>query len=1176
MFDGAGKKSIKKSGETNKLSVQESKTQKNLEDTKSNKNSSKSLVQESKTQKSMKILNNNSNIFNELSDEEKIFWINNRMCIDFEYPLYEPSNYLRDIIQMKRICENETLIKNIDDTIKILFGKIIKMINTYNANNNKKLNYRMCFGEKFSTLKQDTLTLMVYITNFIMSNTSRIITTYIFKNIDTLNTNGEYNKNQIQYMIQIIEIFYTTLFENIELPDTIYTFYFTSCLMFRNITLTKRNIGFDCTGKLNDNTHLFASLYSFDDHLWFGREMDRITDTPGIYNRIQHKNNTYLGSGYSGTTLAFITLASIFVYDDLYDFYATLSFAMLYYLAPKNHTINEILNIILPYNIYSGRIYTGNIKTVDELFGSLLKKAVKSKEQNISPIDYVAEYTTHEPKHKHTKEEVSQTIKSNVEQGPILSKLLETADEFLQNKVFESEHIQKRFKDLKQTLLKTFAPYDEDALKTTDILYVNIGNLLSGKDTLVPKIRDALNNDITLDSYKKISSEKTMELLEAELVIMSYVHNIIMHKKLEECFEFAVYDKCSDYLYLFVPLTPNELKFKQFIDERWRNHNYEDITFKDYKKAFKGCFGITDDMINSRISQKYKNIHNRKTNTNIVNIQYNIALKKILIEQNLVLPIVIDQLLFSSIDDFIVFSSWIKYLMSEQQQNKKEILLLKDLLKMQLPSQIPQQIIDITPIHMIDIINAYKEYDEAINNQEKLLIIFKIVTKYRVLLNGDYTQTLKYISKNNRRLFYKVFLPEYKNYSLKLELQKYVAYTSVLHNTFKTCIILEDSGNPFFQKGTPFKGYKKNKPDEGYALEGYIIINMKNTYKLILVYANKIGLNDYVPVFFTPFEFDFSFVSGCLSNEINYTLIRKNTGIIIRQIGEQPLTTDGSTIPIGTIYAYKSPNNMKIDNDPENMVWLSKLSYDEIVKKYEEQNLTLPQMETMHYSITQKERNITNGINKLLAKLEETQLKSNTHFRQQKNDRDDVINKLMEEQRELPEEECENNKSKYCKLKEFHTDAQDFIDGQNKLAIFDEKPLIEPKTYTFPTRRGSLTQEPITSIRRVPSIDTTPKYVIPSKREDDNVSQKGINTQPAEPTIKPTPRYVPPSKRENNKLQSTEPALKTTNKQAPLSTYAQKATLSQETWRTQNRMPKPPINQDARDRQGWRTVVGTR
>ena len=73
MFDGAGKKSIKKSSETNKLSVQESNTQKNLEDTKSNKNSSKSLVQENKTQKSMKILNNNSNIFNELSEEEKIF-----------------------------------------------------------------------------------------------------------------------------------------------------------------------------------------------------------------------------------------------------------------------------------------------------------------------------------------------------------------------------------------------------------------------------------------------------------------------------------------------------------------------------------------------------------------------------------------------------------------------------------------------------------------------------------------------------------------------------------------------------------------------------------------------------------------------------------------------------------------------------------------------------------------------------------------------------------------------------------------------------------------------------------------------------------------------------------------------------------------------------------------------
>jgi len=65
------------------------------------------------------------------------------MCIDFEYPLYKPSNYLRKYVRI---------------LIKILFGKIIKMINTYDANNNKDFYYRMCFGEKFSTSKQDTLT----------------------------------------------------------------------------------------------------------------------------------------------------------------------------------------------------------------------------------------------------------------------------------------------------------------------------------------------------------------------------------------------------------------------------------------------------------------------------------------------------------------------------------------------------------------------------------------------------------------------------------------------------------------------------------------------------------------------------------------------------------------------------------------------------------------------------------------------------------------------------------------------------------------------------------------------------------------------------------------------------------------------------------------------------------
>ncbi len=353
-------------------------------------------------------------------------------------------------------------------------------------------------------------------------------------------------------------------------------------------------------------------------------------------------------------------------------------------------------------------------------------------------------------------------------------------------------------------------------------------------------------------------------------------------------------------------------------------------------------------------------------------IRNSYALKKVIKNKGLMTPK--DRgIKFTSINQLKGFNLWIKHLMNtyylkeeyktadkemkqyiQKYHNKYKFKTLNQLLLMPLPPKIPLYIRSITPPYMVDILKAYKLYDEATVNQQKLQIIADIVVKYRLLLVGDYTKILNIMGTDFNMLFYTFFEldPEYD--ILSNDLLKYFTYSNIHregHQVFRACAILEDEGNPWYIKSTPI---------EKYSYEGLIIINIDKIPKLIVAYSEKINLQEIRHLYYTPLELKPSIVSGRINKSINFSNLRHIAEEYIRQIGESEFVDDKQTfVKTGIIYPYKQPQG--------ELFLLSKMQLNEIKVFCDNNSMLMPQLTEYIYSETQKQIRIAYEINQLIA-----------------------------------------------------------------------------------------------------------------------------------------------------------------------------------------------------------------
>jgi hypothetical protein len=298
---------------------------------------------------------------NGLNDDDKKDLLKNIFWMDTMSEIYEPNNYVRDYFWIKHL--DKKILSTIEKSIIILFNNIKELIDIYNKYNIDKFTYTECFSKNDNIYdnNNDLLSMMRYIHNFILSKTTtKKILLFLFENFDKI-TSNILNKKEIQHMKYLIEAQYTKLFDTIDkdyMDIQIATYYYLSCLLFKNIEEIGYNTERNCTGKQNPNASLFSKMFDVKEFEKQGRNNPFLYGSPGRVARIQKKNGIeYFGSGYSGTVVLFYTISSLFNYNDKYIFFAHLILSLILYIVPMHHSIEEILSVFKAFNIHSGKTY---------------------------------------------------------------------------------------------------------------------------------------------------------------------------------------------------------------------------------------------------------------------------------------------------------------------------------------------------------------------------------------------------------------------------------------------------------------------------------------------------------------------------------------------------------------------------------------------------------------------------------------------------------------------------------------------------------------------------------------------------------------------------------------------------------------------------------------------------
>lgn len=531
-----------------------------------------------------------------------------------------------------------------------------------------------------------------------------------------------------------------------------------------------------------------------------------------------------------------------------------------------------------------------------------------------------------------------------------------------------------RFKTL-STYLDTITPFDEEHIKKTNILFIpNKNSLFSEETQVLAVVKDLFDGSFTEQQYKKISFVENGELRGGDLVIVSYIALILVHQTINSNDYFGLLDQYKTHKNMFVVLPENVEKYMKYILKKKESGEYEEldknISFEVYKNAFFRCFDINDQEVQSLIP---RTATPQDYNNSYVDMDYirKVHAEFIIMQRNELVLDINDETLFDNINDFKSWSDWIRALLNQYELNKEyssitdmkeylrrnhskyKIRSFSELLTLELPPKIPEYIKKHIPNYMTNMFDMIEVYDRTTDQTEKRQIIKTIAKKHRMLLCGDRNKTLEQASTQYGTLFYKFYDLEYKTQILSLHLVKFFMYKSLqdVKKLFRACVILENSGNPFYVKETPI---------EKYEYIGMIIINTEKL-KLILVYKNKINLIEYEYKYFMPLELGQSIVSNRLNKQINATVIRLITQQYIRQIDTKEFIDEQQTfILTGDIYVYKL----------ENKFLLSKHTGFDLLKELKKYKNVYQNLVEYMYSETDLERKIAKDISILIKHLD--------------------------------------------------------------------------------------------------------------------------------------------------------------------------------------------------------------
>lgn len=297
--------------------------------------------------------------------------------------------YVEDLLFVRKISLDNSIIKHIKMYIKMFFNKVLTMMDIYfiekNISEDEKTTYcnNNFFNKKYylgqapvHTMKnykdfkdyilndkRSIYELMVSIVLFsdrIDDGTNKIFHYFIRK--DNIDRYGFFNSKFITNIKQNIYKIYGLSLKVIPEKENILllqTDTLLSCLINKRMVLTKSDLSTNCVGvKENINSIESDILYGvnkcdqdflqnyekFNINSATGRSKWNI-NTDNLQSKIMTKYNKLILSGYSNSTLKLLSLINIFAYENIniVELNKYIVLAIIYFLVPKHHSALEII-----------------------------------------------------------------------------------------------------------------------------------------------------------------------------------------------------------------------------------------------------------------------------------------------------------------------------------------------------------------------------------------------------------------------------------------------------------------------------------------------------------------------------------------------------------------------------------------------------------------------------------------------------------------------------------------------------------------------------------------------------------------------------------------------------------------------------------------------------------------
>ena len=223
-----------------------------------------------------------------------------------------------------------------------------------------------------------------------------------------------------------------------------------------------------------------------------------------------------------------------------------------------------------------------------------------------------------------------------------------------------------------------------------------------------------------------------------------------------------------------------------------------------------------------------------------------------------------------------------------------------------------------------------EEYNKPENKDERINILFFIITQTKQLLMGDRITLLKYYSKDNNHVYYNIYPVTRQPTNISGLLIKLFAHNNTFaHNKYPICVMFPENSD-YLYENTFYTDVLKN-----HTFIGVMCINIKNNPKYILIYKKIYDLTKLPEYkFATPTEIRYDLLT--LVDPSLFHLISINSADFRLKNFENPMNMvidNGVVRPIPTYY---------VENIMHTKTSLfTKLPYTDDLKKISEFNKQL-------------------------------------------------------------------------------------------------------------------------------------------------------------------------------------------------------------------------------------------